>query len=119
MDETFLTETIRAIKRSGHKIGDVVFIGSVQSGHSCSWTKFRRLADFTYDSGFGTSEVASDLVVVFKDGKKLWRGEYDGSEWWEFDSPLVKIPKKRNPITKLHGDWGGTLEDLHDPEYDD
>jgi hypothetical protein len=36
-----------------------------------------------YDDGFGGNEIPLSLVVV---GDDWWleRGEYDGSEWWEF-----------------------------------
>jgi hypothetical protein len=95
-----LTETKTAITTSGHKISDIRFIGSLKTGHSCTWKEFEILADVTYDHGFGAAEVAQDLVIVFKDGQKMWRDEYDGSEWWEFSTPS-KIPRKKLPIRRL------------------
>ena len=44
--------------------------------------------DFNYDSGFGGQELFG--YVVFKDKTWLERGEYDGSEWWEYK----KCPSK-------------------------
>ena len=41
-----LAETINAIHGSGHYIKDIVFIGSEQSGHRCTWKRFKELADF-------------------------------------------------------------------------
>lgn len=38
--------------------------------------------DFGYYSGYGGQELFG--VVWFKDGTWLERGEYDGSEWWEY-----------------------------------
>lgn len=38
--------------------------------------------DFTYDNGFGGQELYG--TVVFKDESWLERGEYDGSEWWNY-----------------------------------
>jgi hypothetical protein len=35
-----------------------------------------------YDSGYGLQEL--DGVIVIKDGTWFQRGEYDGSEWWEY-----------------------------------
>lgn len=95
-----LTETKEAIARSGHNIDDIVFIGSLESGHSCTWDEFSGLADREYDDGYGAAKVATDLVILFKDGQKMWRGEYDGSEWWEFSTPS-KIPEKRRAIERL------------------
>ena len=38
--------------------------------------------DFTYDSGYGTQKLFG--VVFFNDNTWLDRGEYDGSEWWDY-----------------------------------
>lgn len=110
-----LKETLAAIMESGHTPNQIAFIGSEESGHSCTWPEFEKLADFEYDNSYGAQEVASDLIVVFSDGTKLWRGEYDGSEWWEFSSPFVP-PTEHKPITKLAGGMWASLSDLNDPE---
>lgn len=97
----FLQETIADIERSGHAPEDIIFIGSRESGHSCTWDEFRTLADFDYDSGFGAQKVASDLIIAFKDGATMWRYEYDGSEQWQF-SEQFRMPTNTRPITRLH-----------------
>lgn len=38
--------------------------------------------DFEYDAGYGCQELYG--TVLFTDGGWLERGEYDGSEWWEY-----------------------------------
>lgn len=93
----FRAETEDAIKDSGHTLDDIVFIGSKDGEYSCNWPEFRTLADREYDSGFGASEVATDLIIAFSDGSTMWRGEYDGSEWWEFSKPF-QMPEKSKPI---------------------
>lgn len=110
---TLLEETKTAIKESGHAIKDIVFIGSEKTGHQCSWDQFKTLATVEYDSGYGSAEVATDLIIVFSDGSRMWRGEYDGAEWWEFSRPF-KRPKEAHKINRLIGDCWDTLEDLHD-----
>jgi len=100
-----LQETHDAIKTSGHSVGDIAFIGSEKSGHRCSWSEFELLADQDYDCGFGGQKVASDLVIVFSDGTKMWRGEYDGSEWWDYSAPFVE-PSESRPIQKLFAEVG-------------
>lgn len=95
-----LTETKRDITTSGHSPEDIVFIGSESSGHQCTWDEFCVLADVEYHSGFGAAEVAQDLIIVFSDGQKMWRGEYDGSEWWEHSTPF-KRPDTSLPVTRL------------------
>ena len=97
----FLQETQDEIASSGHTEQDIIFIGSEQSGHQCSWAEFLNLSDFDYDSGFGSAEIPPDLCIVFADGHKLTRGEYDGSEWWEHTWPFRK-PSISLPIKKLY-----------------
>ena len=94
---SLLIETQDDIKQSGHTADDIVFIGSEKSGYSCTWHEFTSLANREYDSGFGPQKVATDLIVVFRDGSKMWRDEYDGSERWSYSEPFV-MPKETTPI---------------------
>lgn len=110
-----LKETKEAISESGHNPSQIVFIGSEQSGHSCSWDEFVRLANVEYDDGYGAAEVAKDLIIVFRDGSKLWRREYDGSEWWAFSTPFRK-PKRKKKICGLVGAHWPDLSDLCNSE---
>ena len=96
----FLKETKDAIKLSGHNENDVIFIGSEKSGHQCTWDEFCKIADFEYDNGYGAQMVAKDLIFVFKDGQKMWRSEYDGSEWWEYSTKFNKC-EESHPIIRL------------------
>ena len=96
---TLLEETKDAIASSGHTEADIVFIGSEKTGHQCTWDKFCDLANVEYDAGFGAAQVAQDLRVVFSDGQQLWRGEYDGLEWWEHSTPFLR-PDASLPITQ-------------------
>lgn len=96
----FLEETIIAIENSGHKVDDVIFIGSIESWHGCTWEEFEKLADFEYDSGFGAQIIAKDLAVIFKDEQNMLRGEYDGAEWWIYQY-ILPIPIDQKTITSL------------------
>lgn len=80
----FLKETKDKLKENGMDPWDIVFIGSSDGQYGCTWDEFTKLADVRYDSGYGGSEIPEDLVIVFKDGSWLERGEYDGAEWWEY-----------------------------------
>ena len=108
-----LQETTQAIENSGHTVQDIVFIGSIDSGYSCTWAEFVLLADIEYDSGYGMREVAYDLTIVFSDGSTMWRNEYDGSEWWEYSKP-VKIPEEQKQILKLTGGAWSSLAELQE-----
>ena len=104
-----LEETIEAIKQSGHEIEDIVFIGSQSSGHSCTWSEFVFLANRYYDKGYGSQEVAFDLIIVFTDGSTMWREEYDGSEWWRY-ALQFKMPTETKPIKTLFGAYASLAE---------
>jgi hypothetical protein len=113
----FLAETIGAITDSGHAPEDISFIGSIESGHSCTWPEFKELADFEYDSGYGAQKVATDLKIIFLDGSSMWRHEYDGSEWWMYQKKLA-TPQELKTIKSLqvHGSMVGweTLESINE-----
>ncbi|MFE4229179.1 hypothetical protein ACFRJ8_14970 [Arthrobacter sp. NPDC056886] len=110
-----LTETLSAIQDSGHEVADIVFVGSRDAEYRCAWDEFTQLANVEYDSAYGSSEVATDLIVMFSDGRRMWRCEYDGSEWWAFD-PIAEIDYTRpgKAISKLTGGAGGTLAELNE-----
>ena len=116
--QNLLKETKADIKNSGHKISDITFIGSIDSGYSCTWDEFLIIADIEYDNGFGGQEIASDLTIVFGDGSTMWRAEYDGSEWWEYSKP-VEIPENQKKILKLNGGSWTNLKELHENSDDD
>lgn len=46
------------------------------------YNAFVESLDFEYDSGYGGQELFG--TVWFKDGTWATRGEYDGSEWWDY-----------------------------------
>lgn len=108
-----LQETIEDIEASGHTVDDIIFIGSETSGHSCTWDEYTKLANIEYDEEYGGQEIASDLKIVFKDGADMTRGEYDGSEWWQYSRPFV-MPTELKPIKCLCGGNGwNSLSDLN------
>ena len=84
-----LEETLDIMALNNLSAEDVIFIGSLKSGHSCTWEEFQELADQEYDRGYGAQWVASDLTVLFYNGSRLIRNEHDGYEWWDYISPPV------------------------------
>lgn len=95
-----LQETIKAIQSFGHTEHDIVFIGSMDSGHNCTWSELEKLADIEYDADFGRQNVARDLVIVFSDSSRLARFDYDGQEIWRLIEPTY-VPKEDHPIKTL------------------
>lgn len=94
----FLEETITAVEQNGYLIQDIIFIGSVESGHECTWDEFCKLADFEYDDGYGMQFVPIDLTIAMVDGGRFYRYEFDGDEGWQFLQPILpnryRKPKK-------------------------
>jgi len=87
-----LKETKHIMECMGEKPEDIIFIGALDSEYRCTWDEFCVLADQYYHAGFGAQKVAKDLVIVFKNGRGMWREEYDGAEGWEY-TPVFKIPE--------------------------
>lgn len=82
-----LQETTDALTACGKTWDDVLWIGDYE--YTISIEDFKRLADHTYDNGYGSQEVNPDLKVV---GEDWWleRFEYDGAECWVYKAYPVK-----------------------------
>ena len=53
------------------------------------YEEFLNRLDFEYDSGYGGQELYG-IVWLMEENTWLSRGEYDGSEWWEYrECPVV------------------------------
>lgn len=94
-------ETISELKDHGKTFDDVLWCG-------CPLFKipkedFKKLADVEYDAGYGAQDVATDLIIV-GDGWYMTRGEYDGSEWWEWCEPPEEPKQTRNVKAIICGD---------------
>lgn len=98
----FKKETYEAIIDSGHKREDVMFIGSLDGKYRINMDEFDKYSDFEYDSGYGAAQIAQDLIIYFYDNTYIRRGEYDGSEWWEYNNPLTyKSTDEYKPFKNL------------------
>lgn len=90
-------ETLLCLEKHGKTKDDIKWIG-------CSKFKipidlFWMVADNLYDEGYGTEEVAADLLIV---GDDWWleRHEYDGAEWWEYKS-MCSEPEEIKDVPTL------------------
>jgi len=54
--------------------------------------------NFNYDSGYGSQNLFGNIWFI--DGTWASRGEYDGSEWWEYNI-CPEIPQHLNRIDKV------------------
>ncbi len=96
-----LEETINSLKDNNLTPEDVLWVGSENGKYSINWKEFEKISNFRYYDGYGTAEIALNLVVV---GNDWWleRYEYDGSEQWVF---------KRYPTTSLEAKTFTNLKD--------
>ena len=55
------------------------------------YEKFLKRLEFNYDNGFGTQELYG--TIWLSNGDWISREEYDGSEWWEYNT-CPEIPNE-------------------------
>jgi hypothetical protein len=99
-----LEETVLILEEHNLTPKDVLWVGNTEV--RTDWDNFAQIANVEYDYGYGSQEVAFDLLIV---GKDWWleRHEYGGAENWEFKK-LLKKPKRKVTLTKVmarDGSW--------------
>ncbi len=62
------------------------------------YNQFLNDMDFEYNSGYGGQQLYG--TIWFCDGTWCSRGEYDGSEWWQYNI-CPDIPPELNRIDKV------------------
>ena len=75
-------ETERELRSNGKSFADINYIGTEITGIPID--TFIEIAKKTeYNGSYGAQEVAQNIMIL---GNGFWmtRGEYDGSEWWEY-----------------------------------
>jgi hypothetical protein len=101
-------ETLDVLRCNGLTWDDVIYVCG--NHFLISKENFEELARKTdYDAGFGAPEIATDLKIL---GKCWWlsRGEYDGSEWWDFNKmfDVENLPTVQVNRLSVNGtDWCG------------
>jgi hypothetical protein len=109
-----LEETKRILQKTGHTLSDIVWVGC--EDYRIEIDQFIELADVVYDDGYGSEEVATDLLVV---GADWWleRHKYDGSEWWEYKT-IPQMPEEVRSVDRVVATdrWGGTLTRINEED---
>ena len=78
----------RAVKCAALRFGPEYFPAeckfvNLRADHGAvEWNLFLAQIDFRYDDGYGGQELFGN--IWYHDGTWSERGEYDGSEWWEY-----------------------------------
>lgn len=106
MRKNLWEETIEVLKDHSLTWDDVDEVILDGDNVTISKENFEEVARKTYyDNGYGAAEIRTDLIIA---GWNWWleRGEYDGSEWWEFQTQPF-VPNEYTTVTKLTtNDWG-------------
>jgi hypothetical protein len=115
MMTNLLEETKDDIVGWKHTLAQVAWVGSRNGRYAVSWESFVKIANIEYHSGYGSQEVAHDLVVVFTDGSWMERHEYDGSESWTYNkTPIRRTDSK--PFSRVKSDkTGASIHDMNRP----
>lgn len=80
------------ISKDDNYFGDSETFAALKIGYSKDdYDKFINKLDFKYDSGYGSQKLFG--TIWYKDGTWSSRGEYDGSEWWEYNK-VPEIPEE-------------------------
>lgn len=103
-------ETIEEIEDRGYTLQDVAWVGC--DDFTIDLDYYESLARKTdYNPGYGSEEIALDLVIVFKDGTWLSRDSYDGSEWFRYNVCPQKPPVQSKPV-RLMNVWSSSLKSM-------
>lgn len=107
--QNLLKETIACLNENGRQTSDVLWVGrnyyklkeKERVVYKSTWDDFCSKADFEYDDGYGSAEIPMDLIIV---GEDFWleRGEYDGSEWWEYKT-MPEEPEEARELEWTNG----------------
>lgn len=114
-----LTETLDDMKEIGKTPDDVVYVRMTKDTGFWSslddsypdeilidFDTFKELANREYDSGYGSNEVNTSTVILFKDNTVMHRWEYDGAEGWEYIKLPKALPKKYDKKMVSEFLWG-------------
>lgn len=85
-------ETLDAMAENGMVIADIAYISNRNLNQIMSVEDFFQLADREYNNSASGNEVNTELLIVFTNGDRLVRGNYDNNEWWEFIQAVPTMP---------------------------
>lgn len=82
-------ETLEVLKKYNKTFDDVEYI--ITNSYIMPKDMYSKISNVTYNNGYGLPVVNTSLKLC---GKDWWleRGEYDGSEWFDFKT----MPQKLN-----------------------
>ena len=105
-------ETVEILSSHDKTITDIEYIGSTRT--KINTNKALELMKKTnYDSCLGGQEIACNLMIKGKDFI-MKRGEYDGSEWWNYIQTDPSLPQVEREVKSFKANIGwDTLEEIN------
>ena len=106
-------ETVETLSLYDKTISDIEYIGSIRTKINTN-KALELMKKKNYDSGFGGQEIACNLMIN-GNGFIMIRGEYDGSEWWNYIQTDPSLPQVEREVKSFKTDMGwDTLEEIND-----
>ena len=105
-------ETVEILSSHDKTIADIEYTGSTRTKiNTKKAIKFMKKTN--YDSGFGSQEIACNLMIK-GNGFVMIRGEYYGSEWWDYMQTDPSLPQVERDVKSLKVSIGrNTLEEIN------
>ena len=105
-------ETVTILESHGKTIADIEYIGSSET--KINTNKALELMKKTnYDSGYGSQKIAENLMIK-GNGFIMTRGEYDGSEWWDYMQTDPSLPQVDTDVKSFEANIGWeSLEEIN------
>ncbi len=105
-------ETVTILEIHDKTIADIEYIGS--SDTKINTNKALELMKGTnYDDGYGSQEIADNLMIKGNDFI-MTRGEYDGSEWWDYTQTDTSLPQVERDVKSFEANIGWeSLEEIN------
>lgn len=117
--KNLLAETVKELGDRGYSLDDVLAVHG--DDFSVPIDNFISAANIRYDYGYGSQEIARDLVLRMKDGGLFYRREYDGLEYWKHVPPIPAQSKRIDALSVLQLPRAyflldNSLAEMNDPE---
>jgi hypothetical protein len=105
-------ETVTILEIHNKTIADIEYIGTLETKIN-THKALELMKKTNYDDGFGGQEIADNLMIR-GNGFVMTRGEYDGSEWWDYMQTDPSLPQVERDVKSFKADIGWkSLEEIN------
>lgn len=105
-------ETVTILESYDKTIADIEYIGSSETKIN-THKALELMKKTNYYSGYGGQEIAKNLMIK-GNGFIMTRGEYDGSEWWDYMQTDPSLPQVERDVKSFKANIGWeSLEEIN------